>query len=279
MTMFYNFFATQANAILEAYYQGKYQKTGENVQSGGFEAWRWAPLAKTIMYRVVLVSLIGTVMRMALLREGDDDKDKYEKDESGNKVEIPLLQRFMKQFAKNTLSTASGMAYGIRDIASFFINLTFEGTDYGRGITIGGASGRAFNEVSSLIKLINSKGASEERREEAEKKRAERLKKMNPRARKKALEAEQYKKKPKIITNIDIAKTSGEIGASLLAGRTGITAPIVDAVMTSLQYLFDDDGQYEATLNNIIWSAAWSKKPVRKEVPEKPPEKKKKGRR
>lgn len=35
---------------------------------------------------------------------------------------------------KNTLSTMAGTMWGVRDIASFFINESFEGTDYGRGI-------------------------------------------------------------------------------------------------------------------------------------------------
>ena len=102
-TMFYGYFSVQANAILRSYYRGRSAKS-------------WAPLASTILYRIFLTSALATLGRMMIFGEGDDDKDKYRKDAAGNKVEIPRTERILKQYAKNTLSTATGMAVGATQI-------------------------------------------------------------------------------------------------------------------------------------------------------------------
>ena len=90
------------------------------------------------------------------------------------------------------------------------------------------------------------------------------------------LDDKQYAKPPKRITWADIAKAGGEVGTTFFAARTGITSTMANSVMTTMQYLADGDGRYDTNLKNIIWSAIFNKKPVEREIPEKPKQPKKK---
>lgn len=265
-TMFYGFFATQANAIVQSYYHGK--ATAEGVAA-------WAPVARSALYRIILVAAIGTLGRMVLLGEGDDDKDKKQKDAEGNEVEIPLYQRVLKQLAKNTLSTAFGTMYGVREFANFIINMEFEGTDYGRGISVGGISAKALDSIAMAYKLAGSKGEKDEKARLAEEKRKARYDKMTPKQKRKFDEEQKYRKPPATVGYIDIAKSLGMAATDLTAAKTGVTETMTNAVFTTMQYLLDDDGRYDRSLQKMIWSAFWAKKPVKREIPERPKEEKK----
>jgi hypothetical protein len=275
-TAFYSFFNTQANAILDAYYKGKYDN-GSNFT-------RWMPAAKAVLYRIVLTSAMSTVLRMALLGDGSDDKNKYrkEKDADGKekKIEIPLMERFLNQFGKNTLSTAAGTLWGLRDIASFYINEAFDGTDYGRGIDIAGVATQAGQKIAALSKLVMEKGDRDLKIADAEAKEAARYRKMTKKQRQKYDAEKQYKNPVKRITYTDIAKAAGGVATSMTAAKTGITDTMANTVLTTMQYMNDTDGRYDPSLKNIIWSALFDKKPVAREVPSKPePPKKNKKRR
>lgn len=275
-TAFFSFFNTQANAILGAYYKGMYDPNRGRIT-------RWMPAAKAVLYRIVLASAMSTMMRMALLGDGSDDKDKYrkEKDADGNekKVEIPLLERFLNQFGKNTLSTAAGTLWGIRDIANFYINEAFDGTDYGRGISIAGTATQAGLKMEALFKLITAKSDRDLKIADQEAKEAASYQKMTKKQRREYDQNKQYKQPVKRITYTDIAKAAGGFITSVSAAKTGITDTMANTVLTTMQYMNDTDGRYDPTLKNIIWSALFDKKPAAREIPQKPEKPKKKGRR
>lgn len=267
-TMFYGYFSVQANAIIKAYYRGRSAKS-------------WAPLASVILYRIFLTSALATLMRMVLMSEGDDDKDKYRKDKDGNKIEIPTTERILKQYAKNTLSTATGMMVGVRDIGNFYINMAFEGTDYGRGMALfGSAVSRAFQEGSMLSKLLMAREEVNEKARLAEEKRKARYDKMTARQRKKFDEEQKYRRPPKKITWLDISRSAAMTGTYLTANKFGVTDTMTNAVFSTMQYLWDDDGRYEKTLwNMIVHSAIFAKKPVKRVIPERPKKEEKRRRR
>lgn len=276
-TPFYTFFNTQANAILQAYYKGKFMKpttTAENIT-------RWLPVARSFLYRIVLTSALSTMLRMALLGDGSDDKHKYEKVKNAEgteeKIEIPAMQRFLTQFGKNTLSTMAGTMWGVRDIASFFINQEFEGTDYGRGISFSTVALAGGEKITALYKLLDKKAEKDLEIADKEAKWQAEYMKAGAKKRKTMLEDKQYQKPPKRITYADIAKASGEIGTTFFAARTGITSTMANSVFTTMQYIADGDGRYDTNLKNIIWSALFNKKPVERVIPEKPKQPKKKG--
>lgn len=276
-TAFYSFFSTQMNAILAAYYKGKFAK--QDI-AGGQNYKRWMPFAKAIFYRIVLTSAMATLLKMVLLGDGSDDDHKYRKvkDDEGNdiKEEIPMIERFFVQLAKNTVSTASGSFVGLRDIVGLYSNLVFEGTDFGRGASIGSIS---VGVVDKLTKTFNLAAQQEERNariEEQEAKRQAKYDKMTPEAKKKFDEKLQYMKPAHRITNVDIAKSTVQTATAASAAKTGITDTMASAVMTTLQYMADGDGRYDKSLSNIVWSAIWNKKPVEREIPQKPVESKKK---
>ncbi|UVM84268.1 MAG: large polyvalent protein associated domain 23 protein [Bacteriophage sp.] len=276
-TPFYTFFNTQANAILQAYYKGKFMKPttmGENIT-------RWLPVARSFLYRIVLTSALSTMLRMALLGDGSDDKHKYEKVKNAEgteeKIEIPAMQRFLTQFGKNTLSTMAGTMWGVRDIASFFINESFEGTDYGRGIGFSNVALAGGEKITALYKLLDKKAEKDLEIADKEAKWQTEYMKAGAKKRKTMLEDKQYQKPPKRITYADIAKASGEIGTTFFAARTGITSTMANSVFTTMQYIADGDGRYDTNLKNIIWSALFNKKPVERVIPEKPKQPKKKG--
>lgn len=279
-TAFYSFFSTQMNAILAAYYKGKFAK--QDI-AGGQNYKRWMPFAKAIFYRIVLTSAMATLLKMVLLGDGSDDDHKYRKvkDGDGNdiKEEIPLIERFFVQLAKNTVSTASGSFVGLRDIVGLYSNLVFEGTDFGRGASIGSIS---VGVIDKLTKTFNLAAQQEERNariDEQEAKRQAKYDKMTPEAKKKFDEKRQYMKPAHRITGADIAKSAVQTATAASAAKTGITDTMASAVMTTLQYMADGDGRYDKSLSNIVWSAIWNKKPVEREIPQKPvkPKKKKKG--
>lgn len=269
-TAFYSFFNTQANAILESYYKSKHDTTSGRIT-------RWMPAAKSVLYRILLTSALSTMMRMAFLGDGSDDKEKYrtEKDAKGNKtkVEIPFMERFLSQLGKNTLSTAAGALWGVRDVANFYINMKFDGTDYGRGISMGGVTTQAAIRISTLSKLLINKNERDLKIADQEAKEAARYHKMSRTQRKKYDENKKYKHPVKRITYTDILK-SGLNAASTLPGigaaNTGLTDTVINSVLTTMQYMENTDGRYDPTLKNIIWSALFNKKPVEREIPDKP---------
>lgn len=279
-TVFISYFNTQMNAIALSYYGGKFAREDlTGLQNLG----RWMPLIRSLMYRIFLTALIGSLLKMALTGDGSDDKHKYRKvkDAEGNEhdEEIPLLERFLVQFGKNFVSTATGSLIGIREITAVLNNLVFEGTDYGRGAGGAPIAITCANKALKALKLAMAKADKDAEIEEAEKKKKEKYAKMTPAARKKFDEEQKYKKPPQRINYIDIAKEVVGAVTSATAARTGITDTIANTAFTTLQYMLDGDGRYDSTLSNIVWSAFWNKKPVEREVPKKPeePKKKKKG--
>ena len=171
-TAFYSFFSTQMNAILAAYYKGKFAK--QDI-AGGQNYKRWMPFAKAVFYRIVLTSAMATLLKMVILGDGSDDDHKYRKvkDDEGNdiKEEIPLIERFFVQLAKNTVSTASGSFVGLRDIVSLYNNLVFEGTDFGRGASIGSISVGVIDKLTNTFKLVTQQEEKNARIDEQEAKR------------------------------------------------------------------------------------------------------------
>lgn len=279
-TVFISYFNTQMNAIALSYYGGKFAREDlTGLQNLG----RWMPLIRSLMYRIFLTALIGSLLKMALTGDGGDDKHKYRKvkDAEGNELteEIPLLERFLVQFGKNFVSTATGSLIGIREIVGVLNNLAFEGTDYGRGAGGAPIAITCANKALKALKLAMAKADKDAEIEEAEKKKKEKYAKMTPAARKKFDEEQKYKKPPQRINYIDIAKEVVGAVTSATAARTGVTDTIANTAFTTLQYMLDGDGRYDSTLSNIVWSAFWNKKPVEREVPKKPeePKKKKKG--
>ena len=279
-TAFYSFFSTQMNAILAAYYKGKFAK--QDI-AGGQNYKRWMPFAKAVFYRIVLTSAMATLLKMVILGDGSDDDHKYRKvkDDEGNdiKEEIPLIERFFVQLAKNTVSTASGSFVGLRDIVSLYNNLVFEGTDFGRGASIGSISVGVIDKLTNTFKLVTQQEEKNARIDEQEAKRQAKYDKMTPEAKKKFDEQRQYMKPAHRITWADIAKGFAQTVTAASAAKTGITDTMANAAMTTLQYMADGDGRYDKTLSNIVWSAIWNKKPVEREIPQEPvkPKKKKKG--
>ena len=279
-TAFYSFFSTQMNAILAAYYKGKFAK--QDI-AGGQNYKRWMPFAKAVFYRIVLTSAMATLLKMVILGDGSDDDHKYRKvkDDEGNdiKEEIPLIERFFVQLAKNTVSTASGSFVGLRDIVGLYSNLVFEGTDFGRGASIGSISVGVIDKLTNTFKLVTQQEEKNARIDEQEAKREAKYDKMTPEAKKKFDEKRQYMKPAHRITWADIAKGVAQTVTAASAAKTGITDTMANAAMTTLQYMADGDGRYDKTLSNIVWSAIWNKKPVEREIPQEPvkPKKKKKG--
>ena len=272
LTMFYSYFNTQANAIIQAHWRGKWQ---------GGQGYNFLPLAKAIVYRFMLTAALSTAMRWVFFSEGDDDKDKYKKDKEGNKVEIPVLDRVLKQYAKNMLSTSIGGLYFVREVGNWAINYLIDGQVYGGGARFDGLYGSFMNQILKEGELILKKHERDEKAREDEEKRRAKYDKMTPAQKKKFREEQKYRRPPNTISYADIMRGLGEIGTRFTAGRFGVTDPIADAVLGTMQYIFDSDGRYDATLRNMMWSAFWTKKPVKRTPPEKPekPEKpKKKGR-
>lgn len=276
-TTFYSFFNTQFNAILANY---RHARFGTNPSFIG----RWAPFAKSVMYRLVIMTLIGISIKFALGLDGDDDKDRFRtvinpQTGKSEKIEIPLGQRFFNTYAKNLLSTAAGGFPFIRDVVNFAISAIFDGTTYGRSASPFSVGGRAFEEVAKTIDLMAKKSshnmavdAQEAKRHQTE---AEKLKKKKGKARqeylKKLEENDKYRQPAKHITNSEIARHGLNALSSLTAARTGITSTMTDAITGTMQYLNDSDNRYDADWKNIIWSIVFDKKPVERDIPKRPP--------
>lgn len=276
-TTFYSFSNTQFNAILANY---RHARFGTSPSFIG----RWAPFAKSVMYRLVIMTLIGISIKFALGLDGDDDKDRFRtvinpQTGKSEKIEIPLGQRFFNTYAKNLLSTAAGGFPFIRDVVNFAISAIFDGTTYGRSASPFSVGGRAFEEVSKTIDLMAKKSShnmavdvQEAKRHQTE---AEKLKKKKGKARqeyrKKLEENAKYRQPVKHITNSEIARHGLNALSSLTAARTGITSTMTDAITGTMQYLNDSDNRYDAGWKNIIWSIVFDKKPVERDIPKRPP--------
>lgn len=276
MTTFYSFFNTQFNAIFAAYRHGKFGARVEGTIT------RWAPFARAVFYRLVVMSLIGSMLKFALGVDGSDDKDKYRKvknPETGKdeRVEIPVFERFLHIFGNNLLSTATGSFVGVRDIANLAITYLFDGTTYGRGINPISTAFKPFEELGKTVDLLARKGKKdleiEEQHAKKRKTQEERLKKLRGKSRqeylKKLAEEEKYKHPDQHITYSEIARHGLNAVSTLTAAHTGITNTLVDAVTGTMQYMNDADNRYEGGWN-IVWSAVFDKKPVEREILQKP---------
>jgi hypothetical protein len=276
MTTFYSFFNTQFNAIFAAYRHGKFGMKGQNAIK------RWAPFARAVFYRLVVMSLIGSMLKFALGVDGSDDKDKYRKEKNPQtgkeeRVEVSALERFLRVFGSNLLSTATGSFVGVRDIANLAITYLFDGTTYGRGINPISTAFKPFEELGKTIDLLARKGKKDLEIEEQHAKKwqaqQKRLKKLRGKARqeylKKIAEQEKYKHPDQHITYSEIARHGLNAASTLTAAHTGITNTLVDAITGTMQYMNDADNRYEGGWN-IVWSAMFDKKPVEREIPKKP---------
>ena len=276
MTTFYSFFNTQFNAIFAAYRHGKFGLKGEGMIK------RWAPFARAVLYRLVVMSLIGSMLKFALGVDGSDDKDKYRKvknPQTGKeeRVEVSAPERFLRVFGNNLLSTATGSFVGVRDIANLAITYLFDGTTHGRGINPISTAFKPFEELGKTIDLLARKGKKdleiEEQHAKKRQEQQERLKKLRGKARQKYLkkiaEQEKYKHPDRHITYSEIARHGLNAASTLTAAHTGITNTLMDAITGTMQYMNDTDNRYEGGWN-IVWSAVFDKKPVEREIPKKP---------
>ena len=279
-TSFFSFFNTQYNAALEAQYRGKYSKTGYK------HIHVWMPLARAILFRIVLVGILGGLGKAALGLDGGDDKDKYRKvkdPKTGEitKVEIPWEERWMNTVMKNTLSTATGMFPWIRDFAGLALDRIFDGTTYGRTFEFGSVASRGFDQAQATWNLIMKKGEDDLKREEEEEKERARVKKMTPKQRKAYEEAKQYKNPKKEIGYLDIAKSAAQTVSTFTAAHHGITNTVSDGAFSIAQFVEDmmeTDNYYDPDIRNVLRAVIFDKKLRPREVPEKPKKPKKKSR-
>lgn len=280
-TSFFSFFNTQYNASLEAHYRGKYGKVGYK------HIHVWMPLARTILFRIVLVGILGGLGKAALGLDGGDDKDKYRKVQDPKtgeitKVEIPWEERWMNTVMKNTLSTATGMFPGIRDLAGLALDRIFDGTTYGRTFEFGSVASRGFDQAQATWNLIMKKGEDDLKREAEKAKERERVKKMTKKQREKYEEEKKYKKPKKEVGYVDIAKSAAQTVSTFTATRHGITNTLSDGVFSAAQFAVDmmeTDNYYDPRVKNVLRSVIFDKKLREKEVPKKPEPPKKKQRR
>ena len=277
LTSFYSFFNTQFNAILEAHFKGKYDAHGYKYMHV------WMPLARAVIYRIVLVTLIGAGLKFALGLEGDDEKDRYRtvkdpKTGETKKEEVSDYERFMGVFGKNLLSTGTGTLPIVRDVAGLIGSAVFDGTTYGRNFELGSVLTRGAKQVQATVNLMIQKGKKDLEREEKEAKERERVKKMTPKQRKAYEEAKKYKKPEKEIGYLDIAKSAAQATSTFTAARTGVTNTITDGILSALQYaadMMETDNYYDRDFRNVMRSVLFDKK-LRAEEPPTKPEKPKK---
>lgn len=277
LTSFYSFFNTQFNAILEAHFKGKYDAHGYKYMHV------WMPLARAVIYRIVLVTLIGAGLKFALGLEGDDEKDRYRtvkdpKTGETKKEEVSDYERFMSVFGKNLLSTGTGTLPIVRDVAGLIGSAVFDGTTYGRNFELGSVLTRGAKQVQATVNLMIQKGKKDLEREEKEAKERERVKKMTPKQRKAYEEAKKYKKPEKEIGYLDIAKSAAQATSTFTAASTGVTNTITDGIFSALQYaadMMETDNYYDKDFRNVMRSVLFDKK-LRAEEPPPKPEKPKK---
>ena len=275
-TTFYSFFNTQFNAILANYRHARFGAEPRFIK-------RWAPFAKSAIYRLIIMTLIGSAMKFALGLDGSDDKDKYRtvvnlQTGDSDWVEIPWDERFFKVYAQNVLSTAAGGFPFIRDVVNFAVSAIFDGSIYGRSASPFSVGERAVQEISKTIDLMARKSSHNLEVDAKEAKRlrneAEKMKKKKGKARreyrKKLEEDAKYRQPVKHITNSEIARHGLNALSSLTAARTGITSTMTDAITGTMQYLNDSDNRYDDDWKNIIWSVVFDKKPVERDIPKRP---------
>ena len=282
MTTFYSFFNTQFNAMLAQYRHAKF--------GGETGIRRWAPLARTIMFRMVFVGVIGGTLQFALGLQGDDDKDKYRtvKDPKTGKtvrVEVPAYERLFKVIAKNTLGMATGSLVLVRDVAKLAMDYLFDDSTYGRGLNPFATAFKGAGELGKMIMMIAEKGERdlliEEREEKRKEKQRKTLKRLHGRARQEYLarikEDEKYRTPAKPITYSEILRHGLNAASTFTAAKTGVTNTMVDAVTGAMMYGFDDANRYD--MGNY-WTNFWrtiffDKKPRERVVPQKPEKPKK----
>lgn len=280
-TSFYSFFNTQFNAVLESYYGGKYN-------ADGYRHIRvWMPFARSVLYRIILVGLIGGLGKAALGLEGDDDRDKYRnvvdpKTGKTTKVEVPWEERWMNVIGKNTVSTATGMIPLVRDLIGMVTDALFDGTARGRNFEVGSVVSRGGKQALATWNLIMKKGDDDLKREAEKAKERERVKKMTRKQREKYEEEKKYKKPKKEVGYVDIAKSAAQTVSTFTASRHGITNTLSDGVFSAAQFAVDmmeTDNYYDPDIRNVLRAVFFDKKLREKEVPKKPEPPKKKQRR
>ena len=280
-TSFYSFFNTQFNAVLESYYGGKYN-------ADGYRHIRvWMPFARSVLYRIILVGLIGGLGKAALGLEGDDDRDKYRnvvdpKTGKTTKVEVPWEERWMNVIGKNTVSTATGMIPIVRDFIGMVTDALFDGTTRGRNFEVGSVLSRGGKQAWATWNLIRKKGEDDLKREAEKAKERERVKKMTKKQREKYEEEKKYKKPKKEVGYVDIAKSAAQTVSTFTASRHGVTNTLSDSVFSAVQFTVDmmeTDNYYDPRVKNVLRSVIFDKKLREKEVPKKPEPPKKKQRR
>ena len=280
-TSFYSFFNTQFNAVLESYYGGKYN-------ADGYRHIRvWMPFARSVLYRIILVGLIGGLGKAALGLEGDDDRDKYRnvvdpKTGKTTKVEVPWEERWMNVIGKNTVSTATGMIPIVRDLIGMVTDALFDGTARGRNFEVGSVVSRGGKQALATWNLIMKKGDDDLKREAEKAKERERVKKMTRKQREKYEEEKKYKKPKKEVGYVDIAKSAAQTVSTFTASRHGITNTLSDGVFSAAQFAVDmmeTDNYYDPDIRNVLRAVFFDKKLREKEVPKKPEPPKKKQRR
>ena len=280
-TSFYSFFNTQFNAVLESYYGGKYN-------ADGYRHIRvWMPFARSVLYRIILVGLIGGLGKAALGLEGDDDRDKYRnvvdpKTGKTTKVEVPWEERWMNVIGKNIVSTATGMIPIVRDLIGMVTDALFDGTTRGRNFEVGSVVSRGGKQAWATWNLIRKKGEDDLKREAEKAKESERVKKMTRKQREKYEEEKKYKKPKKEVGYVDIAKSAAQTVSTFTATRHGITNTLSDGVFSIAQFAVDmmeTDNYYDPDIRNVLRAVFFDKKLREKEVPKKPESPKKKQRR
>lgn len=273
-TAFYSFFNAQWNLIYMSYMKSKYGSEG----AGSIT--KWAPLAKTLMYNVFLSALLTSAVGFALGLKGDD-KDEKEKtvmvDGKKEKVEIPGLERFLRVYAKESLSVSTGGLYGIRDITQLAGDYFFSGQNF--GYKMGSVATRGFTETARAFDMLFRKGEKDAeiqaQQDKREKEHQEKLAKLKGKKRREYLqkweEEQKYRKPPKRITYEEILSHGVSGLATVTAAKTGITTTLTDAITHTMMYMMDKDMRYDPAWKNIVWSVIFDKKPVEREIPKKPP--------
>lgn len=277
-TTFYSFFNTQFNAIWANYRHARFGAEPRFIR-------RWAPFAKSAIYRLIIMTLIGSTIKFALGLDGSDDKDKYRtvvnlQTGDSDWVEIPWDERFFKVYAQNVLSSAAGGFPFIRDVVNFAVSAIFDGSIYGRSASPFSVGERAVQEISKTIDLMARKSSHNLEVDAKEAKRlrneAEKMKKKKGKARreyrKKLEEDAKYRHPVKHITNSEIARHGLNALSSLTAARTGITSTMTDAITGTMQYLNDSDNRYDPEWTNILRSVIFDKQPAEREIPKRPKE-------
>lgn len=274
-TAFYAFFNAQWNLIYMAYAKSRYAPEG----TGSIE--KWAPLAKTLMFNVFLSALITTAVGFTFGLKGDSDDEKFETitnaEGKKEKVEKPWLERFLRAYAKESLSVSTGGLYGIRDIVQLMGDYAFSGQNF--GYKMGSVATRGISETLRAGAMLIRKGEKDAEIQAREDKRLktheEKLKKLKGKKRREYLqkweEEQKYRKPPKRITYEEILSHGVTGLTTLTAARTGLTTTLTDAITHTMMYMMDKDMRYDASWKNIVWSAIFDKKPVEREIPKKPP--------